>query len=79
MFDLYLNNIKTDLIDDLRNKKDEYKVQFREWIGMNKNFIPFSDRELVNYLVMYANAKDKIVFPENIYKKETVEESLKIS
>ena len=77
MFDLYLNNIKTDLIDDLRNKKDEYKVQFREWIGMNKNFIPFSDRELVNYLVMYANAKDKIVFPENIYKKETVEESLK--
>ena len=77
MFDVYLNNIKTDLIEELRTKKEEYKGKFREWIGMNKNFIPFSDRELVKYLVMYANAKDKIVFPENIYKKETVDESLK--
>lgn len=77
MFDLYQNNIKTGLIETIRKDKEEYKRKFIEWIGMNKNFVPFSDRELVNYLVMYANTKDKIVFPENIYKKETVEESLK--
>ena len=77
MYDLYVSKIKSELIDDIRKNSDEYKRQFIEYVSLNKNFIPFSDRELSNYLAMYSNSRNEIVFPNNIYKKETVEESLK--
>ena len=77
IFDIYVSKIKSELIGDLREHNDEYKKQFEEYVTLNKNFIPFSSRELADYLASYSNSKGKIVFPENMYKKETVEESLK--
>ena len=77
MFNIYKNNIKPQLINQFRENEDLYKKQFSEYVSLNKAFIPFSDRELVIYLANYTNSKDTIEFPDNVYKKETVEESLK--
>ena len=77
MFEIYKNNIKPQLIDVFRENEELYKKQFSEYVSLNKAFIPFSDRELVSYLANYTNSKEQIEFPDNVYKKETVEESLK--
>ena len=77
MFKIYKNNIKPQLINQFRENEELYKKKFSEYVSLNKSFIPFSDRELVSYLANYTNSKDTIEFPDNVYKKETVEESLK--
>ncbi len=76
MFDLYIKSININLIDTLRNNYKLYKKDFENYVIMNKNFIPLNNRELAIYLANYSNNKGKIEFPENIYKNETVEESL---
>lgn len=76
MFDLYLAGIKGELFEQIKKEVEKYKKKFNEYVSLNKNFLPFSNRELVNYLVIYSNSQNKIIFPENIYKKETIEESL---
>ena len=77
MFKIYKNNIKPQLINQFRENEEIYKKQFSEYVSLNKSFIPFSDRELVIYLANYTNSKDSIEFPDNVYKKETIDESLK--
>ena len=77
IYELYVSKIKDDLIDDVRANGEKYKKQFKDYVGLNQKFIPFSSRELASYLADYSNSKNKIVFPDNMYKKETVEESLK--
>lgn len=77
MFEQYKAKIKMELFEEFRKNEAEYKKQFAEYIGLNKTFIPFSDRELVNYLAMYVNSHDRIELPENVYKKETIDEALK--
>lgn len=77
MFELYINGLKASLIEKARNELDKYQALFNDYVSLNKSFMPFSNRELVNYLVMYSNTKNDVVFPESSYKKETVEESLK--
>lgn len=76
IYELYVSKIKSDLLDDLRSNYEKYKKKFKEYVSLNQKFIPFSNRELATYLADYSNAKNKIVFPENMYKRETVEESL---
>ena len=77
MFNIYKNNIKPQLINEFRENEEKCKKQFSEYVSLNKAFIPFSDRELISYLANYTNSKDKIEFPENVYKKETIDEALK--
>ena len=77
IYELYVSKIKDDLIDDVRTNGKKYKKEFKDYVGLNQKFIPFSSRELASYLADYSNSKNKIVFPDNMYKKETVEESLK--
>ncbi|MBQ8300129.1 MAG: AAA family ATPase [Clostridia bacterium] len=77
MFELYKTNIKAELLNEFRTNEENYKKQFSDYVSLNKAFIPFSDRELVDYLTMYTNSKDGIEFPENVYKKETIDEALK--
>ncbi len=77
MFELYKANIKAELLNEFRANEETYKTQFSDYVSLNKAFIPFSDRELVDYLTMYTNSKDGIEFPENVYKKETIDEALK--
>ena len=76
IYELYISKIKSDLVDDLRKHEEKYKKEFKEYVSLNQKFIPFSNRELATYLADYSNAKNKIIFPESMYKKETVEESL---
>ena len=75
-FELYLRSLENDIFNKIKNNESEYKKQFFEYISINKNFIPFSNRQLASYLAMYSNSKNDAVFPENIYKKETVDEAL---
>lgn len=78
MFEAFKNNLKNELLDILRDNEEEYKKRFIEYIEMNSVFVPFSERQLVNYLAMYANSKNDVIeFPENVYKKETVDEAFK--
>ena len=77
MFKIYKNNIKSQLLDKFRQNEEKYEKEFSEYVSLNRNFIPFSDRELVDYLATYTNSKDNIEFPENVYKKETIDEALK--
>lgn len=76
-FNLYYKNLDDSLLNKLKSNENKYKKQFIEYVGLNKNFIPFDNRELASYLALYSNSKGEIVFPENIYKKESVEEALK--
>lgn len=76
IYELYISKIKSDLVDDLRTHEEKYKKEFKDYVSLNQKFIPFSNRELATYLADYSNAKNKIIFPESMYKKETVEESL---
>lgn len=75
-FELYLKSLENNIFNKIKNNESEYKKQFFEYISINKNFIPFSNRQLASYLAMYSNSKNDAVFPENIYKKETVDEAL---
>ena len=76
IYELYVSKIKLDLLEDLRKNDKKYKKEFKDYVSLNQKFIPFSNRELASYLADYSNSKNKIVFPKNMYKKETVEESL---
>ena len=76
MFNRYLKLIKSDLLEEARTNKESIREEFESYVGLNKEFIPLSNREIVNYLANYTNRKDKIELPENIYKKETIDEAL---
>ena len=75
-FDTYVGKLNNELFDKLRQNKETYKKEFLEYVSLNKNFIPFDNRELASYLAMYSNLKGDVIFPQNMYKKETVEEAL---
>ncbi len=76
MFDLFVKLLKNELLTELKNNVELYKARFVEYVSLNSAFVPFSNRELSSYIAMYCNTKGKLVFPENMYKKETVEEAL---
>ena len=75
-FNVYTGGLNNDLYDLIKNDKNKYKQEFLEYVGLNKNFVPFDNRELATYLALYSNSNNAIVFPENMYKKETVDEAL---
>lgn len=77
MYELYLKNIKVEIREDIRKDSNKYKKLFNEYVSLNKTFMPFNNRGLVNYLVMYSNSKGEATFPESIYKKDNLEESLR--
>ena len=76
MFEIYLRDIKPDLLEKIRLKEKEIKAKFVEYVGMNKEFVPFSEIEFAKYLAVYNNSRNDFIFPPNVYKKETIDESL---
>ena len=76
IFELYKKGLSGNLVAEISKDEVNYKAKCLEYISMNKNFIPFTNRELASYLAMYSNSNEAIVFPENIYKKESVDEAL---
>ena len=80
LFDLYCKNLNIELSAKISNNdelKNNVKENFVDYVGINADFFPFYNEELSKYLATYSISKKDFVFPENIYKKETVEESLK--
>jgi len=75
-FDIFVKNLSSNTGKKLISNKLKFKKEFVEYVTINKSFIPFSNREIAAYLAAYCNTKEDIVFPANIYKKETVEEAL---
>ena len=76
-FNTYIESLNNELVEKIKKDKERYKKSFLEYVSLNKTFIPFDNRELASYLAMYSNVNNDVVFPENMYKKETVDESLK--
>ena len=80
LFDLYYKNLNNELLSKLRNDKElkeNVKELFVEYIGINAEFFPFHNEELSKYLANYSSGKKDFILPDNIYKRETVDESLK--
>ena len=77
MFQQYLKALDPELIEEYRNNEEETKNAFTEYFGLAKKIMPFDNKGLANYLAVYSNTKGKIEFPQNVYKKESLEESLK--
>ena len=80
LFELYCKNLNNELSMKLRNNQKLRKIvkeQFIEYVSMNAEFFPFYNEELAKYLSNYSISKKGFIFPDNIYKRETVEESLK--
>lgn len=80
LFKLYCKNLNDELLAKLRNdEKLTIKVKdlFFEYVGINAEFFPFYNEELAKYLANYCVSKKDFIFPDNIYKRESVEESLK--
>ncbi|MBQ6860621.1 MAG: AAA family ATPase [Clostridia bacterium] len=73
MYESYKTTLTPDLIAKLRENEEEYKKQFNEYVSLNQKFIPFSKPEIVNYLATYANSRNELIFPPNIYKKESLD------
>ena len=75
-YNLYINQIDDNVYDILKQHKEKYKKKYIEYISLNKSFIPFDNREIANYLATYSNLQGKVAFPDDIYKKETIDEAL---
>ena len=75
-FEEFIKNLNNNLFDIVKSDMDKYKNEFLDYVSTNKSFIPFDNRELASYLAMQCNMKNELTFPEDIYKKETVDEAL---
>ena len=73
MYNSYLKLLIPDLVAELRNNEEEYKKLFNEYVSLNQKFMPFTRRETVNYMATYANTRNELVLPPNIYKKENLD------
>ena len=73
MYGSYIKMLNSDLLNVLRNNEDEYNKLFNEYVSLNQKFMPFTKLEMVNYMATYANTKNELVMPPDIYKKENLE------
>ncbi len=76
MFCEYKKYLNKDNISELSACESEIKDRFIDFVSLNSTHLPFGNYELSRYLAKYSNVKGSLVFPNDIYKKETVEESL---
>ena len=75
MYQAFLKNLNP-LLRKKAIDNNSINKSFVDYIALNKEYMPFSNIEISNYLSNYCNINNKLIFPENVYKKETVEESL---
>lgn len=76
MYKLFIKKVKTELLEEIQDDELKYKNKFNDYVSLNKSLMPFTNRELVNYLVMYCNSNNSLELPPDLYKKETMEEAL---
>lgn len=76
MFKLFTKKVRKELVEQIQTNSEKFKKKFNDYISLNKSLMPFSNRELVNYLVMYCNSNNSLELPPDLYKRETIEEAL---
>lgn len=80
LFELYYKSLNNEMLNKLRNDtelREKIKEKFIDYVSINAEFFPFQNEELARYLANYSISKKDFVLPDNIYRRETVEESLK--
>lgn len=73
MYDKYLTILNSDIVVMLKRNEEEYRKSFNEYVSLNQKFMPFDKMEIVSYMATYANSRNNIVFPPNVYKKENLD------
>lgn len=73
MYSSYIKMLNSELIDELKKHEEEFQKLFNEYVSLNQKFMPFTKLETVNYMASYANTRNELVLPPNIYKKENLE------
>lgn len=76
MYKLFLKKVKVELLEGIQDDEDKFKNKFEDFVSLNKSLMPFTNRELVNYLAMYCNSNNSLELPPDLYKKETIDEAL---
>ncbi len=73
MYSSYIKMLNSGLLEVLKKNDEEYQKLFNEYVSLNQKFMPFTKLETVNYMATYANTRNELVMPPNIYKKENLE------
>ena len=73
MYNDYKKLLNTDLLVMLGRDEESFRKMFNEYVSLNQKFMPFSKKEIVNYIATYANTRNELVLPPNIYKKESLD------
>ena len=77
LFEQYKKYLERNVYTILMQRQHDVRKQFDEYIIANRNQMPFKNIDLANYLAMYSNVKNDVVFPPDVYVKKTLDESLK--
>ena len=76
LFNYYKQGLTGNVYDQICLNLDESKKKFSTWIDTNRSLSPFKNKELADYLSAYSNSKNAVELPPDIYRKQTLEESL---
>lgn len=76
LFNFYKQGLTGTVYDKLYEELEENKKKFSDWLDINRSLSPFENKELADYLSAYSNSKNDVEFPPDIYRKQTLEESL---
>lgn len=77
LFKEYINGLEPLLFDEILKNKNYYENNFVDFISNNRSLLPFKNLELANYLSMYSNSRNEIIFPPSAYKKQCLDDALK--
>lgn len=76
LFSYYKQGLIGSVYDKVSSSIEESKKKFSAWLETNRSLSPFKNKELADYLSAYSNSKNDVEFPPDIYRKQTLEESL---
>lgn len=76
LFNFYKQGLTGTVYDKLYEELEKNKKKFSDWLDINRSLSPFENKELADYLSAYSNSKNDVEFPPDIYRKQTLEESL---
>ena len=76
LFNFYKQGLTGTVYDKVCSDLDGSKKKFSDWLDVNRSLSPFENKELADYLSAYSNGKNDVEFPPDIYRKQTLEESL---
>ena len=76
LFEIFKRKIEGEVFDIFVKDPENTKNKFVDYVTNNRMLVPFKNEELATYLASYCNSKNGIVFPPDVYKKQSLDESL---